>query len=155
MAYTDEELLEWAEFVATKFVSNTEGWTRTRNLGSLEHIRYREDYTGYNVWWRRLYRGIRGSKGLAKEFRPRGLMGRWVWFLVSIEKDNHLPDNVVNKGSIICHWEEDAEYITFFGPTIGTTVIEWIRSDPENEHAKRILAEMRRVTELSLKEPEQ
>lgn len=56
---TDDELIKWAGFVASQFCRNHDGWVYSRNLGSLEHIRYRSDYTGRNHWTKRYWRAIK------------------------------------------------------------------------------------------------
>lgn len=157
----DKSLLAWAEFVATKFSQNADGWQYTRDTGELEHIRYHRDYTGYDAWYRRLKRALAPeSKFMRSLGFPRDnfawykkpyywALSRYARFVVYLRKEKHLPDGVVNGGSIITFWEEDGEYITLFGPTVGVKVIEWLRAEPENEYAKAVIAEMHRVAELS------
>lgn len=151
----DDKLLDWAEFVATKFEANHTGWVYSRDTGDLEHIRYKHDHTGYDHWSRRLKRGLFTgpnpfkSMGIKSEWRGLGdwFMERWSWFLVNIRKDTNLPDGMVN--GIITHWEEDGEYITLFQPRVGMKVLEFVRANPDNEYAKAIVAEMQAVKEMS------
>lgn len=44
----DKEILKWADFVASKFSQNHEGWVYRDGADGLQHIRYRSDYTDYN-----------------------------------------------------------------------------------------------------------
>lgn len=158
MAHTDAELLEWAESVATKFQVSRDGWYYTRDLGDLERIRYKSDHTGYNSFWRRLKRALNvkmllGTDSLSMQIfgkRKPSLKRAWVWFVVSMEKDKNLPDAVIGNAAIICHWEEDAEYITLFGPTVGKIIIDWMKANPEDETVKKILKEQHRLADLSL-----
>jgi len=152
----DEKLLKWAEFVATKFSKNAEGWKYSRNTGGLKHIRYESDYTGYNHWTKRLKRAfdwghLTGRDGLSRHFRPKGLKNRVLsaiaWIRVSLEKDSNLPDGQIN--GIITHWEEDGEYIALFQPRVGVKVLEFIKENPDNEYARAILDEMHACAELS------
>ena len=158
----DERLLKWAHFVATKFSRNVEGWTYSRDTGDLVHIRYKSDTTGYNHWTKRLKRALRpswlfeydslskqlGKMGFPKEKNLwRKLIGAWARFQVQWQVETNLPDGTVN--GIITFWEEDGEYITLFGPTVGVKVIEFLRAEPENQYAQAILAEMHRVKEMS------
>lgn len=160
----DEKLLKWAEFVATKFSKNAEGWKYSRNTGGLKHIRYESDYTGYNHWWRRLTDGLRfawennffSSKksltyqlggGPEKKSLWRRVQGFWIYFLVRFRKDKNLPDGQIN--GIITHWEEDGEYIALFQPRVGVKVLEFIKENPDNKYARAILDEMHACAELS------
>lgn len=156
---THSEVLEWAEQVTTKFSNNYRGWEYTRDTGNLKYVRFKTDTTLYNSFWNRLKRGLRGSTLSTSIFGPKTIkekfLGRVAWFWVSIKPERHLPDGVVNGGSIITFWEEDGEYITVFGPTVGMKVLEFLKSEPDNQHAKEILAEMTRVanTKIHYDEP--
>lgn len=151
----DNALLDWVEFVATKFVSSAEGWRYTRDTGDLKHIRYTFDSTRYDHWTKRFarafnLRSLLGRDSLSKRlgFKP-SWGGAWAHIRVNLRKDNHLPDGVVNGGNILTFWEEDGEYITLMGPTVGVRVVEFLRAQPTNPHAEAIMAEMRRVAEMS------
>lgn len=161
--HSTESLLEWVECVATRFQSSVDGWTYTRDTGDLEHIRYRSDHTGRNTFFRRLKWGlgfawdynVRPGQGVLRfsEDEKRNLwhraQGFYAYFLTGFRKETNLPDGVVAEGKIITFWEEDGEYITLFGPTVGVKVIEWLRAEPDSEYAKAVIAEMRRVAEMS------
>lgn len=157
---TNETLLDFAHFVATKFSSSVKGWTYTRDLGDLVHIRYKRDTTGRNRFDRRLRRALNikslfghddisimlGHKPTGLRIRNRYLGAR-AHFLVAMRKNSNLPDGMVN-GNIV-HWEEDGEYIALFGPTVGVKVIEFLRAEPDNPYAQAIMAEMRRMADKS------
>lgn len=146
----DREMLEWAEFVATKFGDARDGWIYSEDRDGLEHIRYKRDHTGYNHWTKRLGRAL-------GEFRPRprrnlslvstGLLGRWCMALTYLKKDRNLPDATVN-GNIF-HWSEDAEYVTLFQPRVGVKVLEFLKEHPDHPHATAIRDEMRNCMEMS------
>lgn len=152
----DERLLDYAEFVATKFSKNMDGWKYSRNTGGLKHIRYERDYTGYNHWTKRIRRAfdwkhLTGQDSFSKAFRTRGFKAQFwsaiSWIRVSLRKDSNLPDGQIN--GIITHWEEDGEYIALFQPRVGVKVLEFIKADPENPYARAILDEMHAMAELS------
>lgn len=158
----DEKLLDWAEFVATKFSKNAEGWEYSRDTGGLKHIRYESDYTGWNHWRKRLRRAMRAwnpkrywkpTDSLDKLFtdRAKTLKGyfihAWAYSQVALQLDDNLPDGQIN--GIITHWEEDGEYIALFQPRVGMKVLEFIKANPENEYARAILDEMHACKELS------
>lgn len=160
----DEKMLDWAEFVATKFSANHTGWVYSRDLKGLEHIRYRSDYTGYNHWTKRLTRALQKwnpvryfwpksslDKMFAVRKRKKSLKGffirAWVGSVVALRKDKNLPDGQIN--GIITHWEEDGEYIALFQPRVGMKVLDFVRSDPTNPYAQAIVTEMRACKELS------
>jgi hypothetical protein len=157
----DKELLDWFEFVATKFQANGDGWIYTRDLGDLEHIRHRSDHTGYHHWTRRLRRAINlknalGQDSFSRMFnvdRRRTLKEVWGHFrayvMVAWQLDKNLPDGRIANAAIITHWEEDGEYITLMGPTVGIKVLEFLKAEPDNPYARAILDEMHRLAELS------
>lgn len=148
---TDKDLLGWLELVATKFAVNHEGWVVDWESADLKHIRYHSDYRGYNHWFKRLKRGLRGSRSglfVAGKTPWARAVDRWFWLKVSIEKEDHLPDATLGKG-IIASWAEDAEYIALMQPLVGMQVIKFVREQPDNEYAKLILAEMHKVAKMS------
>lgn len=156
----DEELIAFAEFVATKFQSSRDGWVYSRDLGDLKHIRYGHDHTGYNHWRKRLRRAFDPKHLLGRDSFSRALRGNErktslkmrflearAWIKVSLAKDSNLPDGQINGN--LTHWEEDGEYIALFQPRVGVKVLDFLRAEPDNPHAKAILAEMRACSELS------
>lgn len=147
---TDDELLDWADFVANKFQSNREGWIYTRDTGDLKHIRYGRDSTGYNSFWKRLKRAFQPKMHFTSGFMHKpSLSWSRAWVSVSLRKDDNKPDGVLNGGSIITHWEEDGEYIMLMGPTVGSIVLDFVRQNRDNDLSKAVLAEMRRLAEIS------
>ena len=78
MDQKDTDLIKWVEFVATKFADDRAGWVYSRDLGDLDYIRYKSDYTGYNHWtkrWKRAldWKHLTGRDTFSKAFKPRGL----------------------------------------------------------------------------------
>lgn len=150
-----QELLDYAAFVASRFERNHEGWTYSRNVGDLEHIRYRHDHRGRYHWTRRLIRAFNPAQllGMDRFSRMVGQKASWAgawWHIVlSVGKGKNLPDGVVNGGSIITFWEEDGEYIILFSPSVGMKVLEWLRAEPDNPYAVAVVEEMNRLAELS------
>lgn len=155
---SDDDLIQWARFVATKFQSNVDGWKYTRDLGDLVHIRFKRDYTGYNHWTKRLRRAfdwghLTGTDSISRQIGRRReglksrLIGAYAWIVVCLRKDKNLPDGRLNGN--ITFWEEDGEYGALFGPTVGVKVLDFIEAEPENPHALAILAEMKRMALLS------
>lgn len=170
MNESDKAMLEWVRFVATKFQCNVEGWTYSRDKGDLEHIRYKSDHTGYNAPLKRFADGLKFGFENAFYARKGSLAARlgsdedrsvwqriltfFIYFYTRFRKDDNLPDGLVN-GSIITHWEEDGEYIVMMGPTVGVKVLDFLEAEPDNVYAQAILAEMRRVKQMSWGEKEE
>jgi len=157
-AQKDKELLDFVEFVATKFQDDREGWVYSRDLGDLKHIRYESDYTGYNHWTKRIKRAFaprylfgRDSISRTLGFGSGGLKQRVkeavAWAKVSLEKEKNLPDGIIN--GIPTNWEEHGEYLMAMQPRVGAKVIEFLRAEPGHPHAQAILAEMHTCVELS------
>ena len=159
----DTKLLEFAQFVTDKFTRNHSPWTYTRDLGELKHIRYTSDYTGYNRWDKRFKRflheifvaywsrsddflNINRGKSFWHRVKHWPIHFRVDWN-VYVRKSTNRPDGVV--GPVITHWEEDGEYIMLFGPTIGREVLKFVNAEPDNEHAKTIVAAMSEAVKAS------
>ena len=140
-----------------------DGWTYTRDLKGMKHIRYASDFTGRNTLWNRTRNTVSGLAGLGKRsiFRPTGLRD-WFWSILATIRvrmllDDHMPDGALNGGIVITHWEEDGEYIEWVGPTVGEKIADFLEAEPENPHAVLIATEMMRVRQLGIdrrKEPE-
>lgn len=158
---TDKDLIDVVRFVATKFSNNTKPWVYSRNVEGLKHIRFESDYTGYNHWTKRLKRaldlrdifmtrnsfsrrmGIRSERRSLKMF----FIEAWAHIYVFLRKDTNLPDGQVNGN--FTFWEEDGEYISMMCPTVGVKVLDFLEAEPDNEHAKAILAAMHEAYEAS------
>lgn len=157
----DKEMLDWAEFVASKFQVNHDGWKYNGKVydTGLKYIRYESDYTGYDHWTKRLARALDlkrmfGLDRLSKQlgFGSDGWKSRFIYgpiahIKVSLRKDKNIPDAIVN-GNIF-QWDEDAQYVALFQPRVGMKVLEFVQADPDNVHAKAILAEMRACMEMN------
>lgn len=154
---TDQKMIKYVEFLATKFSSDREPWVYSRDTGDLVHIRYRSDFTGYNHWTNRFKRAfdwkhLTGTDSFSRMFgKERSAKLRFLhavaWIRVSLRKSTNLPDGQVN--GILTHWEENGEYITMMCPTVGLEVLNFLKAEPDNEHAKAILTEMRRAYNAS------
>lgn len=142
-----DKVIEEAEFYATKFVNNHQRWVYTEDLGDLEHIRFKSDYTGRNHWLRRLGRALNFKRTLAWEKPLRGKLSlrkvpaSLYWnFVASMRKDNNLPDGRINTNFF--SWEEDGKYFALFQPLVGMKVLEFCKDNPDNPYAQAILEEM-------------
>jgi hypothetical protein len=138
--------------LATHFAQ--EDWEYTRNT-HIKHIRYDDDYAGYDAIPKRLKRAF-GSL-----FHPRKrdmfsdmigakhwwhrLMYKLVYFRIQMETDKHRPDGTLHRGCIITHWEEDGEYIQMVQPSVGALLAEFLMEEPDNPHAQKITAELDRL----------
>lgn len=147
---TVSEVGQYLKSVATHH-DHGDGWEYSRDIGDLELIRYRSDYTGYHHWWKRVKRAfdwkhLTGrdsfSRMLRRERRFR-FLSAVAWIKVSLQKDRHLPDGKV--GPVLTHWEEDGEYIEAVGPTIGALVADFLIEESSHPHAVKIAAEIHRI----------
>lgn len=146
MTKDKSEALEMLDFVANKF--DTEPWTYTHDTGDLKHIRYKTDYTGYNAWYRRLWRAFGPLLWgpLSKidkiifdswwdKVKPPGSFAH---IKVQLEKYRNLPDGVVKGAGVITPWEEDGVFISLMNPDVANAVLDFIKDRPEDKHAIRM-----------------
>ena len=161
----DEELLDFAHFVATKLESSRDGWTYSRDLGDLKHIRYGHDSTGHNSFKGRLKRAANLKRLFGTGSFERSIFGdvkrspkqivtrAYIRAVLAFRKSENMPDGQIN-GNLV-HWEEDGEYIALFQPRVGVKVIEFIRANPDNPYAQEIMKEIRACAALSWSEDEE
>lgn len=134
-----------------------EGWTYSRGVEGLEHIRFRSDYTGYDHWTRRLARALspkdllgidRLSRMLGRETGLKSrLLSASAHFRVNIRKESNLPDGGLP--GVLTFAEENGEYIEMVGPTIGAKIADFLIAEPDHPHAQAISEEIERILELS------
>lgn len=155
----EQELIDWVRFVATKFSRTDESWKYNSKKENLVHIRYKQDFTGYNVWYKRYSRAIEhiwadlfsSKPGL---FKKKGNFWQrlknwypWVTWKVFAVKEDNMPDCTV--GGNIFHWAEDGEYVTHMAPPVGEKVLDFLEAEPDNPHAKEILKAMYKQSNIS------
>ena len=133
-----------------------EGWTYTRNLRGMKHIRYKRDWEGWDAPGARIKRAFSPRQLLNRDILSRqlgfkwSLMGMWAHIVVSLRTDRNMPDGALNDGIVITVWEEDGEYIEWVGPTVGQKIADFLEAEPDHPHARAIAAEMRRVKRLGV-----
>lgn len=159
---TTSRALKMLDFVANEF--EDEPWTFTHDLGDLKHIRYRSDYTGYNAWYRRVWRAFGPSmwgplsnvdKMFYSSWRDKvnlgALKGRIKAFL---GKDKNLPDGIVKGCRVITHWSEYGTFISMMNPDVANIILDFIETEPENPFAQRMKGAIEDAHERNQKEYE-
>ncbi len=91
-------------------------WNYTRNTGKLEAIRY--SYAE-DLFWGRVRCAIHWLVRKQPEFAKGWGPNRFQMARHALHRNEHMPDGVLNGGSIITHWEEDGEYLQYVQPTVG------------------------------------
>jgi hypothetical protein len=134
VAFADQ-LRQYAEHFAQR------DWNYTRDTGDLR--------LRYGSLWPHLKRAlgylVRGSQSFPDHpaMRPERLsMVRAAWSMRNSE-----PDGVLDNGNIITHWEETGEYLQYVQPSVGSMLADWMEAEPDNPHAQRIAAEMKRIND--------
>lgn len=146
---TPEKVKALARSRATEHVSDVDrSWVFSPDTGDLKHVRFRSDYTGFNVGWRRVWRtfgpGMWGPRTRLEKQIYRTWWEKaghpWIHIKVFLPKDTNLPDGQVNGN--LTFWFEKGQYITLFGPSVGVKVLDFLDAEPDNPHARAILDEM-------------
>lgn len=133
-----------------------EGWTYTRNLRGMQHIRYKRDWEGWDAPWARMKRAFNLRQMFARDSFSRRLGFKlsfwsvWAHIVVALRTDNNLPDGALNDGIVMTVWEEDGEYIEQVGPTVGEKIADFLEAEPDHPHAIAIATEIRRVRQLGI-----
>lgn len=137
---------------ATHFVMRD--WCYTRNLGRLKHIRYDDDFSGYDHPWRRLKRTV--LRFLRTDRIEREVFGRrfplsWSHPLAAIRgglrTGRHLPDGVLDNGGVITFWEETGEYLQYVQPSVGALLADLMDAHPDLPEVQAIADEMKRIND--------
>ena len=152
MPVTAKDAAERLKFLSNIFVHRD--WVFTNDTG-IDHIRYTQDITGRNVWWRRISREVAEAfkdffvqdhiwmmLGTNTRFNLRHL---FLYLPLAGALDNNLPDGVLKGGGIITFWAEDGEYIELVPPSVGDLLADFLLEDPDNPHAQKISAELQRI----------
>jgi hypothetical protein len=145
---TAKTVVEFAEQLreyATHFAPSD--WDYTRDTSAIKHIRYADDYSGYNHPLRRFVRSVRHFMPWRDRdiFSPKGIKARLIYFKVGMRTEKHMPDGVLDGGCIVTHWEETGEYLQYVQPSVGAMLADWMDAEPSSPHALKIAGEMRRI----------
>lgn len=144
---------QYLHALATHF--SERDWDYTR-LHDIKRIRYADDFQGYHTLrkrWGRAFRSLfaRSHDTLFGRIMGdswlRGISYKLTYFKIQVQTDRHLPDGVLNRGSVITHWEEDGEYIQMVQPSVGALLAEFLIDQPDNPWAVKITAELDRLAE--------
>ena len=159
MPVTAKDAAERLKFLSNIFVHRD--WVFTHDT-EIDHIRFTQDITGKNVWWRRISREVAEAfkdffvqddiwmmLGTNTRFNLRHLFG---CIMLAGALDDHLPDGVLKGGGIITFWAEDGEYLELVPPSVGDLLADFLLEDPDNPHAQKISAELQRIVARIQKE---
>lgn len=132
-----DQLREYANHFVTR------DWNYTRDTRHIREIRLNDPYEALH---RRVWRAVRSvifRDSLTKTLEsPRfGMVTHY------LKRDKNLPDGVLDSGNIITFWEETGEYLQYVQPSVGSLFAEWMLAEPENPHAQKIAAEMKRIND--------
>ena len=142
------DLLDWSanhfEFRDWNFTHNTD----------IKSIRYdlKRDWTNklsYRIkqafWWLLAPRPDWIKKLDSDRTFFQHLTSRVFMFFHCLKRDNNLPDGWLDDGNIIVYWCETGQYLNLMQPTVGALLVNFLREDPTNPHAKLISAEIERL----------
>lgn len=118
-------------------------WDYTRKHG-IKRIQYADDKRDTFV-----YRIARSFRWLTKRpfiFPTSFKMTLWL-SAYALKRQNNLPDGHLDGGNVIVHWEETGEYLEMVQPSVGALLANFLKDEPENKHAKLIIAELERIWE--------
>lgn len=132
---------------------DSSGWDYTR-AHTIKHIRYRGDYAGRNHPLRRVRRWLSGFLPRTSTTRQMLGMSRWwnwrhpiVSGRVALRTDPHLPDGVINNGSVVAYWEEDGEYLQMVQPSVGILLADLMDAHPDLPEVQAIAGELQRIAD--------
>lgn len=132
------------DFYANHFYPRN--WDYTR-LHQIKRISYDPDYDYTETLEYRIKRAFRFLFGKAVIFPKSSLYWRVRMFFYVLKRDKNLPDGILDGGNVITHWEETGEYLQLVQPSVGALLATFLKEEPENPHAKLIIAELERISD--------
>lgn len=121
-------------------------WDYTRDLGSLVAIRHNSEADSLRFRLRMAIRAMtRSHRGdvLSEVMK----VPRWRLARAHLRRDNHLPDGVLDGGSVITHWEETGEYLQYVQPSVGALLADLMDAHPDLPEVQAVAAEMKRIND--------
>lgn len=126
-------------------------WCYTRDTSHIKHLRYADDYSGYNHPLRRLGRTLRQfvppRDSLSKMLGLNAWRNPIITLSVGLRTDSHMPDGVLDGGGILTHWEETGEYLQYVQPSVGALLADLMDAHPELAEVQAVAAEMKRIND--------
>lgn len=119
-------------------------WDYTRDLGDLKSIRYSGRNSALRVRLRMAFRALVKRRA---DWERMIKVSRWRMVRAHLRRDNHLPDGVLDGGSIITHWEETGEYLQYVQPSVGELLADLMDAHPDLPEVVAIAAEMKRIND--------
>lgn len=139
------ETVKYFDFLANHFEHSDWNYTRLHNI---KDIKYVKGYDKHNELKSRLKMAFHFLfKKTSLDFLDTRWWHRFTMFAYCLKKDKNTPDGVLNEGKVITYWEETGEYLQLVQPSVGALFVDFLREEPENRHAKLIIAEMERIIE--------
>lgn len=128
-------------------------WCYTRRT-KIRHIRYADDWSGYDHPARRALRTLR--RFIRRDRIEREVFGlrcpmAWRHPLIAVRTGlrtpNNLPDGALDNGNVITHWEEHGEYLQYVQPSIGALLADLMDAHPDLLEVQAIAAEWERIND--------
>lgn len=127
---------------ATHFAD--EDWRYTRDLGSLESLRYGD---GRDSLRTRIGMAIRSMLRRPTELESIIRVPRWRIATSHLRRRRHLPDGQLDDGCILTVWEEQGEYIQLVQPSVGEIVAQIMIDHPDLPLVQALAGEIDRINE--------
>lgn len=135
--------VDYLEFLANHFEHRDWNYTRLHNIKDIKYVR------GYDVQNSLKHRFKMAFHFLFRkttiDFFDTRWWHRFTMFIYCLKRDKNTPDGVLDEGKVITYWEETGEYLQMVQPSVGALLVEFLKEEPDNPHAKLIIAEMDRI----------
>lgn len=79
------------------------------------------------------------------ELNTFGKISWWAMVKAHWRYHNHLPDGMLDSGSILTHWEETGEYLQYVQPSVGALLADLMLAHPDLPEVQAVAAEMKRI----------
>lgn len=136
--------LEYFDFLANHFEHSDWNYTRLHNI---KEIKYSSPVDTRDNFKHRLKLATRFARNKNSNiYGDLSVINRVRMFFYCLKREKQVPDGSLDRGNVITYWEETGEYLQMVQPSVGALVANFLKEDPENKHAKLILAEMERIS---------
>lgn len=119
-------------------------WCYTRDVGDLREIRY-DGKTDALAFRARM--AMRALVKRRQDWEKAVGVSRWRMCVTHLRRDRHLPDGVLNGGSVIAYWEETGEYLQYVQPSVGALLADLMDAHPDLPEVQAIADEMKRIND--------
>lgn len=135
--------VEYLDFLANHFEHRDWDYTRLHHIKEIKYDKAWDERDNLKFRIKIAFRVV-----FKKERNPllkMSTFGKVRLFFYCLMREKQTPDGALNDGNVITYWEETGEYLQMVQPSVGALLVDFLKEEPNNPHAKKITAELDRI----------